>query len=89
VAAARKISPRRSSPEKRVNDVVKYNLAYINYRISGADNGRVLGYDNSHEYHHRHFMGRIERIEFTGYEELTTRFRREVEELWRREDEQA
>jgi hypothetical protein len=28
--------------------VVKYSLAYINPRICGSDNGRVLGYDNSH-----------------------------------------
>ena len=25
--------------------VVKYSLAYINPRIFGADNGRILGYD--------------------------------------------
>ena len=69
-------------------EVVKYSLAYINPRICGKDNGRVLGYDNSHDCHHRHFMGAIEPIEFKNYQALATRFREEVMELWRREDEQ-
>ncbi len=66
--------------------VVKYSLGYINPRISGVDNGRVLGYDNSHEYHHRHFMGEAQEIDFPGYEALVHRFKQEVEELWRTED---
>jgi len=68
--------------------VVKYNLAYINPRICGVDHGRVLGYDNSHGSHHRHFMGKIEKIEFAGYEMLVDRFEAEVHALWRSEDEQ-
>ena len=69
-------------------EVVKYSLAYINPRICGKDNGRVLGYDNSHDYHHRHFMGAIEPVEFENYQALATRFHEEVMELWRKEDEQ-
>jgi hypothetical protein len=46
----------------------------------------VLGYDNTHEYHHRHFMGRAEKVEFHGYEALVVRFEREVHALWRAED---
>lgn len=65
---------------------VKYSLAYINPRIYAADHGRVLGYDNTHDYHHRHFMGRVEKIEFHGYEALVARFERELYELWRMED---
>jgi Family of unknown function (DUF6516) len=53
-----------------------------------ADNGRVLGYDNSHDYHHRHFMGEVEAIEFTTYAALAERFIGEVHELWRLEDEE-
>ena len=68
--------------------VVKYSLAYINPRICAADHGRVLGYDNTHEYHHRHFMGKVEEVEFPGYEKLVAQFEREVHELWRAEDEQ-
>jgi Family of unknown function (DUF6516) len=67
--------------------VVKYNLAYINPRSCTSDNGRVLGYDNSHDYHHRHFMGQVEEVEFHGYEDLLLRFQREIEEIWRNEDE--
>jgi hypothetical protein len=69
-------------------EVVAYNLAYINLRRSLADNGRVLGYDNSHDYHHRHFMGEVEAVEFTTYVALVERFIGEVHELWRIEDEE-
>ena len=34
--------------------VAKYNLAFINHALCAEDNGRVLGYDNSHGDHHRH-----------------------------------
>ena len=68
--------------------VTKYNLAYINHLACRVDNGRVLGYDNSHDHHHRHFMGKVEAVEFDNYESLTVRFQREVRELWRKEDEE-
>jgi hypothetical protein len=69
-------------------EIAKYNLAYINHFVCQVDNGRVLGYDNSHDYHHRHFMGSVEAIEFKDYASLAARFREEVQELWRKEDEQ-
>ena len=68
--------------------VVKYSLAYINPEICQVDHGRVLGYDNSHDHHHRHFMGGQESFEFTGYEALAAQFYDEVRELWRKEDEE-
>ena len=68
-------------------EVVRYSLAYANAVICGVDNGRVLGYDNSHDHHHRHFMGKREPFEFHGYEALAARFYDEVRELWRKEDE--
>ena len=71
----------------RDGQVVKYSLAYINPAVFGADNGRVLGYDNSHDHHHRHFMGKQEALEFSNYEALATQFYNEVRELWREEDE--
>jgi hypothetical protein len=67
-------------------EVVRYSLAYINHRICGVDNGRVLGYDNSHEYHHRHFMGTVGPIEFENYKSLSARFETEVNELWKEEE---
>lgn len=56
--------------------------------ICGVDNGRVLGYDNSHNHHHRHLMGEQQPFEFRGYEALAVRFYEEVRELWRQEDEE-
>lgn len=70
------------------DQLVRYSLAYINPRVCGLDNGRVLGYDNAHGYHHRHFMGKVESIGFESYEALVDRFQGEVHELWRIEDEQ-
>ena len=67
-------------------EVARYSLAYINHRICGVDNGRVLGYDNSHEWHHRHFMGTVEPIEFDNYKSLSARFQAEVNELWKEEE---
>lgn len=54
--------------------VVRYNLAYINHAIYAGDNGRVIGYDNAHGYHHRHFMGTVEPMEFVSFEEVEARF---------------
>jgi hypothetical protein len=68
--------------------VVSYNLAYINLKLFSRDNGRVLGYDNSHGYHHRHFLGKVEAFEYTSYEALARHFLEEVHELWRIEDEE-
>jgi len=33
-------------------------------------------------------MGQIEKIDFSGYKALVDRFQKEVEDLWRVEDEQ-
>ena len=64
----------RELPSKRV---VSYALAYINPRIFSGDNGRVLGYDNSHDHSHRHCMGSRVPDPFTSYEALYERFERE------------
>jgi hypothetical protein len=61
--------------------VVKYNLAFINHALCAEDNGRVLGYDNSHGDHHRHFAGAEEKFAFISYERLLERFLDEVREL--------
>ena len=57
--------------------VVSYALAYINPLIFSGDNGRVLGYDNSHGYSHRHYMGTLTLEPFIGYEALYDRFEHE------------
>jgi len=74
--------------QARDGKVAKYSLAYINPLVCPVDNGRAPpGYDNSHDYRHRRFMGNVEAFEFRDYETLAAHFREEVQELWRKEDE--
>ena len=61
--------------------VTRYNLAYINHAIFRGDNGRVLGFDNAHAYRHRHFMGKIEAVEFENFEATQERFQQEWLEI--------
>jgi hypothetical protein len=71
--------------------IVAYSLAYINLKRCPVDNGRVLGYDNSHDYHHRHFMGQIETVKFTTHAAMAEwfiQFIQEVHDLWKVEDEE-
>lgn len=65
--------------------VSRYSMAYINHNICRKDNGRVLGYDNDHGYHHRHYMGEIEKVDFTTHEYIAERFEKE----WRQIHEKA
>lgn len=58
--------------------VVKYNLAFIHFGVCQQDHGRVVGYDNAHGRHERHFMGEVQEVEFTSYEVTLTRFQSEV-----------
>ncbi len=59
-----------------------YSLAYIDPTISTQDNGRILGYDNSHNYHHKHWFGTVEAIEFSSFEHLETKFEEEFWEIY-------
>jgi hypothetical protein len=61
--------------------VTRYNLAYINHLICQKDNGRVLGFANKHDYHHRHFMGAVEPVDFISYENTYNRFEKEWQEI--------
>ncbi|HTP64139.1 MAG TPA: DUF6516 family protein [Geobacteraceae bacterium] len=61
--------------------VTRYNLAYINHLIFSGDNGRVLGYDNHHGFHHRHYMGEPQSFDFISFEDVETRFEREWAKL--------
>lgn len=42
----------------------KYNLAFIHLNICQTDHGRVLGYDNDHGVHERHWMGTAQPVRF-------------------------
>lgn len=61
--------------------VTRYAITYINHAICRVDNGRVLGFDNAHGYHHRHHMGSIEPVEYVSYEATLARFQREWLEI--------
>jgi len=67
--------------EKGKTIITRYAIAYINHAICQADNGRVLGFDNAHGYHHRHCMGMVEAVEFESYEVTMERFQREWMEV--------
>ena len=58
--------------------VTRYNLAYINHQIYSGDNGRVVGYDNAHDGHHRHYFGVVEPLKFVSFEETEACF----EQAW-------
>lgn len=68
---------RRETWEDELGNITRYNLAYINYHLYAGDNGRVIGLDNQHGYHHRHFMGQMESVEFVSFEELENQFDQE------------
>ena len=67
--------------EKGKTVVTRYNLAYINHSICHVDNGRVLGFDNAHAYHHRHDMGEVSEVEFISYEATLEKFQQEWLEI--------
>lgn len=54
--------------------VTRYNLAYINHHLFTGDNGRVVGYDNAHDGHHRHYLGKVEPVNFESFESIEARF---------------
>ena len=59
------------------DNISRYNLAYIHHRIFQHDNGRVVGYVNAHDGHHRHYLGLVEPIKFTSFEDVEESFERD------------
>jgi hypothetical protein len=69
-------------------EVVRYNLAFLLPHLWSADNGRVLGFDNAHGIHERHYFGEVTVVDFETYSATTRRFYREMQSIRRRyEDE--
>ena len=60
--------------DKITGEITRYNLAYINHNIHAGDNGRVIGYDNAHDSHHRHYFGVVEPVEFTSFSDVEACF---------------
>jgi len=83
------ISPKRGGGilkieawENEEGEVVKYSMAYINQLIYSGDNGRVIGYDNAHDFHHKHYFGEISEVsDFSSYLNLVERFEQEIKEF--------
>lgn len=68
--------------ENEKGEIVKYSMAYINPLIFSGDHGRVIGYDNTHDFHHRHYRGEISEVDnFSSYQELVDRFEKEIKEF--------
>ncbi len=65
-------------------EVVRYNLAFLVPHLFHRDNGRILGFDNAHGVHERHYLGKVMPIEYDGYRAITQRFYSEVRE-WRKQ----
>ncbi len=61
--------------------VITYAFAYIDFALYQGDNGRVLGYDNAHGFHERHFMGHASTTDFEGFAAQYGRFLNEVLEI--------
>ena len=62
--------------------IVKYNMAYINPHIFANDHGRVVGYDNAHGFHHKHYFGEIVELDdFTSYQDQVHKFKRDIKEF--------
>lgn len=57
--------------------VSRYNLAYINRNLYQGDNGRVVGYDNAHDGHHRHYFGKVEQVDFSSFDDIEEQFERD------------
>jgi len=60
--------------------LLRYSFALVDTHRTGVDDGRILGYDNAHGHHHRHYDGKIETVEFESYERIEKRFEAEVRE---------
>ncbi len=68
--------------ENNKGEIVKYSMAYINHFIFSGDNGRVIGYDNAYNFHHKHYMGEISEVSnYISYQDLVERFEKEIKEF--------
>ena len=56
------------------NEIVKYNMAYINKNVYPNDNG--------HNFHHKHYFGKIRELDdFVSYQKLVQRFKNDIKEF--------
>lgn len=62
-------------------EVTRYSLTYINTHFFSGDHGRVLGYDNAHGFHHRHYLDKVEAVHFKSFVALEQQFQQEFEAI--------
>ncbi len=67
--------------DEKTGQVSKYSLVYINHMIYALDNGRVVGFDNNHGYHHMHYMGKTTPIDFVSFEHVEEMFEAEFTKI--------
>ena len=72
------VAVRVQTDYSRSGRLLRYSMVLIDTHNTAADNGRVLRYDNSRGYHHRHYLGKVEPVEFESYESTERRFEAEV-----------
>ncbi|MFL9922592.1 DUF6516 family protein [Paraburkholderia fungorum] len=65
---------RREVWVNEAGEISRYNLAYINHALYQGDNGRVVGYDNAHGFHHRHYFGSVTPVDFVSFEDIEDQF---------------
>ena len=54
----------------------------MNPHLFQGDNGRVLGYDNAHGYHHKHFRGVVTPMDYESFEDIEIQFQKEFEVIY-------
>ncbi len=77
-ASGAKVIYREEVWEDETGKVVKYNLAFIHFGVCQQDHGRVVGYDNAHGHHERHYMGKSHEVGFVSYDVTLRKFQDEV-----------
>jgi hypothetical protein len=53
-----------------------HGLAYT-LTVHNPRGERIAGFDNAHGYHHRHYKGDVQAVEFVSYEATLERFQQE------------
>ena len=61
---------------------ISYKIIMFIFIIFSSGNGRVTGYDNSHNFHYKHYFGEITELDdLLNYQELVKRFRSDLKEF--------
>jgi hypothetical protein len=55
----------------------RYRIRYCRRSLTPAI-GRIVGYDNAHGQHHRHYFEHVDCVKFESYEKLESQFEAQV-----------